>query len=241
MKKYTAAVLFLVHVLVAGQTIGNNKKTMIVKEIKVEGAFDLQNVSRLLEEKIELQTINLINWEAFSYRPEVKFRIAHSNNQIWLKFYVKEENVLAQRTETNSATHKDSCVEFFIDPGQEGKYYNFEFNCIGITHLAYGPGRGKREFIDPKTIQEQIMIESTLGNQPFDEKKGGHSWEMTIVIPASIFTHTNGLKLKGMTSNANFYKCGDDTSKPHYLSWSPVGTEQPDFHQPDFFGGLSFE
>ena len=234
-------VLFFVHVMVIGQTANNSDKTIKVKEIGTEKEVDLQKVSQLLEEETELQAIDLVNWEAFSYRPEVKFRIAHSNNQIWLKFYVKEENVLAHRAETNSATHKDSCLEFFIDPQQDGNYYNFEFNCIGVTHLAYGPGRGKREFIDPKTIQDQIKIESTLGNQPFDEKKGGHTWEMTIVIPAAVFTHDKGLKFKGSATNANFYKCGDDTSEPHFLSWNPVGTDQPDFHQPTFFGGLILE
>ncbi len=130
-------VLFFVHVMVVGQTANNSDKTIMVKEIGTQKEVDLQKVSQLLEEETELQAIDLVNWETFSYRPEVKFRIAHSNNQIWLKFYVKEENVLAHRAETNSATHKDSCLEFFIDPQQDGNYYNFEFNCIGVTHLAY--------------------------------------------------------------------------------------------------------
>ena len=37
---------------------------------------------------------------------------------------------------------------------------------------------------------------------------------------------------------ANFYKCGDKTAHPHFLSWSPVSTEKPDFHRPEFFGEL---
>ena len=37
---------------------------------------------------------------------------------------------------------------------------------------------------------------------------------------------------------ANFYKCGDKTAHPHYLSWSPIHTEKPDFHRPEFFGEL---
>ena len=35
-----------------------------------------------------------------------------------------------------------------------------------------------------------------------------------------------------------FYKCGDKTAHPHFLSWNPVGTPAPDFHRPDFFGEL---
>ena len=37
---------------------------------------------------------------------------------------------------------------------------------------------------------------------------------------------------------ANFYKCGDKTAHPHYLSWSPIDTPKPDFHRPEFFGEL---
>ena len=36
----------------------------------------------------------------------------------------------------------------------------------------------------------------------------------------------------------NFYKCGDATEMPHYLSWNPIQTERPDFHRPEFFGEL---
>ena len=36
----------------------------------------------------------------------------------------------------------------------------------------------------------------------------------------------------------NFYKCGDKTAHPHFVSWNPVGTPSPDFHRPEFFGEL---
>lgn len=216
-------------------------KVLKVKEIISEEVVTLSKVSELLEANTALNKVDLVNWEAFPYRPEVSFRIAHSNNQIWLKFYVTEEHILAKRTETNSATHRDSCVEFFIDPEQNGNYYNFEFNCIGVIHLAYGPNIGKRTFVDPVLIEEQIQVASTLGSVPFEERNGGHAWEMTVIIPASIFIHQSGISLKELEANANFYKCGDDTSKKHYLSWNPVKTERPNFHQPDYFGRLVFE
>mgnify|MGYP005710325143 CR=1 FL=1 len=66
---------------------------------------------------------------------------------MFLKFYVNENHILARRSSANTATHKDSCVEFFIDPIGDGNYYNFEFNCIGTTHLAYGLKGHERTFI----------------------------------------------------------------------------------------------
>lgn len=237
----TLELLLLSILLCACDNMGNIDKVMVVKEIDFSGDVSPQEVSNMLEDQVDFHNLNLVNWQEFPYQPSVRFKMAHANNQIWLKFYIQEEHILAHMTKTNSATHKDSCVEFFLDPEQNGNYYNFEFNCIGTTHLAYGPNRSNRQFIDPVLIEDKIQIESSLGNLPFDEKTGKHSWEMTIIIPAEILLHENDMKLKGLKANANFYKCGDKTSKPHYLSWNPVGTENPDFHQPDYFGNLIFE
>ena len=35
--------------------------------------------------------------------------------------------------------------------------------------------------------------------------------------------------LDGMSIRANFYKCGDELQKPHFLSWNPIKIEKPDF------------
>lgn len=216
-------------------------KELIVKEIKSKKNITLVQVSDLLEQQVKLHTIDLINWDDFSYSPKVSFRIAHANNQIWLKYYVTEENILAQVDEVNGSVAGDSCVEFFFDPRDDGNYYNFEFSCVGMPHLAYGPDRHKRQFVDEEKITKEIEISSSLGNEPFIERTGGHTWEMTIIIPASILTEDKDIQLKGLKTRANFYKCGDQTSDPHYLSWNPVGTERPDFHRPEYFGQLVFE
>ena len=39
----------------------------------------------------------------------------------------------------------------------------------------------------------------------------------------------------------NLYKCGDNLSHPHFLSWQPIDTPQPDFHRPEFFAAGKFE
>lgn len=216
-------------------------KELKVKEIVTDKNVTLDQVSKLLEAQVELHSIAIINWESFSYQPEVSFRIAHANNQIWLKYYVTEETILAKVDTINGSVSGDSCVEFFFDPQADGNYYNFEFSCIGMPHLAYGSGRGARQFMEKEIIKEQITVASTLGDEPFEERIGGHTWEMTIVIPSSVLFKDKGIRLKGLKTKANFYKCGDKTSQPHYLSWNAVGTETPDFHRPEYFGTLIFE
>ena len=64
---------------------------------------------------------------------------------------------------------------------------------------------------------------------------------MVILIPSSIFVNNVNFSFTKLTANANFYKCGDETQKPHYLSWNPVKTSKPDFHRPEYFGKLIFE
>jgi len=214
-------------------------KKLIVKEIQQKGVVDLDLAEQNLEKFAEFQFIETINWPEYSYKPGVKFKIPYCQNQILLKYYVKEESIRAKETRVNGDVYKDSCVEFFFSTNGKDTYYNFEFNCVGVPHVGYGPGRANRALIDPG-ILKLIKVRSSLGNQPFDEKTGGHQWEMMIVIPKECLTHDKDLVLKGLKANANFYKCGDETSKPHFVTWNPIGTETPDYHQPAYFGELLF-
>lgn len=216
-------------------------QSLDVPKISIKDSLSFDNVSSILEKNAPLNKVNWLEWKEFPYQPEVQFRIAHDDSLLFLKYYVKEEHILARRKDPNSAVHRDSCVEFFVDPIQNGNYYNFEFNCIGTTHLAYGPRRGERTFIPAELIENEIKTWSTLGKASFEEKSGMFEWEMVVVIPSSIFTYNKGLNFSKLVSNANFYKCGDDTTKRHYLSWKPVKTPNPDFHRPEYFGILNFQ
>lgn len=48
------------------------------------------------------------------------------------------------------------------------------------------------------------------------------------------------LRLEGQSA-CNFYKCGDRTLRPHYLSWSPMTAKTPDFHRRQDFGTIRFD
>lgn len=214
-------------------------KDLFVKKIELSKKVDINEAAHILEKKAVTNPIDILNWEDYPYRPDLKFRIGHTDNEIWLKYYVKEAHILAQETNINGAVHKDSCAEFFISV--DGKnFYNLEINCIGTIHLAHGPDRNKRKFVDPKTI-EKIEVISTLGKEPFEERSGNFEWEMMIRFPVECFAFDKINVLGGQKATANFYKCGDDTTKPHFVTWNPVGTENPDYHRPEFFGNVEFE
>ncbi len=177
------------------------------------------------------------NWR-YPYSPVVKCFVAYENGSVFLKYEVKERYVRALVTEPNGPVHNDSCVEFFCSPEGNGYYYNFEFNCIGTIHLAYGNGRHNRQPA-PLHVLDKIRVGSSLGDQPFDEKEGDLFWTLEVHIPLSCFFHHKIKTLKDKALAANFYKCGDELTQPHYLSWTPVKTPNPDFHQPEYFGLVS--
>jgi hypothetical protein len=212
---------------------------LVIQRLSGKKSVSVSEAGHILDTQTINNRVNVLNWKKFTYQPKVNFRIAHIQNEIWLKFEVNEKYILAQETHVNGAVHKDSCVEFFVS--LDGlNYYNLEVNCIGTVHLAYGPGRGNRKFVAPEIIKK-IEIESSLGNQPFGEKTGNFEWEMTMCIPAECFAFNKIKSLNGLKATANFYKCGDSTSEPHYLTWNPVNTENPDYHRPEFFGKIYFE
>jgi hypothetical protein len=65
-------------------------------------------------------------------------------------------------------------------------------------------------------------------------------WFLQFRIPyATLESYTGPLGgLSGKTWRGNFYKCGDQTSHPHWASWAPV--DELNFHLPRCFQTLRF-
>ncbi|HEX2974977.1 MAG TPA: carbohydrate-binding family 9-like protein [Bacteroidales bacterium] len=199
---------------------------------------DLIGLSDIMD-TYQRHQIETLNWKDFDYKPDVNFSVAYNYDEILLKFRVRERFCKAEMTESNQNVYEDSCVEFFVSPFQDGIYYNMEFNALGTCLMGCGTGRADRERADPLVI-EGIRRLSSEGNKPFPEKEGDFAWTLTIAIPFSVFYRHKITSLSGKKISANFYKCGDKLSQPHYLTWNPVETMKPDFHRPEYFGELKF-
>ncbi len=231
---------FCIFVLLCSHKIENQMKELHVKKVHA-ASVDAMNVPALLDEHhVAFQPIDELNWSTFPYRPQVTFRIAHTEHAILLNFRVKEASVRARYGKDNESVWTDACVEFFVIPGDDGVYYNLECNCAGTILLGAGPERNKRERA-PQVVMDQVQRWSSLGRQPFEERIGECSWEMALVIPYSVFYKHQITSLDGKTIKANFYKCGDELKTPHYLSWNVINAPKPNFHLPEFFGLLRFE
>jgi len=215
-------------------------KTLEVNELKFKEKYpDLDEISEKLDNLKNKIPVEEVNWENYDYKPEVAFKIGYTENEILLKYYVTEHSFRAQKTESNQNVYEDSCVEFFVSPADDRIYYNLEFNGIGTCLMGSGTTRENRNRADPAIISG-IRRKTSVGENAIEEIKGEFSWTITIAIPLNVFVHHNVKELKGKVFRANFYKCGDQLSVPHYLTWNPIRTKKPDYHRPEFFGFLKF-
>lgn len=210
----------------------------VISKIDQLNSQDLSGASVLLNNVPE-QSIACNNWQAeFPYSPEVKFHMAHNGAELFIKFSVTEDCTMAKITEDNGEVWTDSCVEFFLSLDESG-YYNFEFTCIGKALLGFRKERPAAVHATPE-IMETIKRFPTLGTSNFDEKKGKNHWELTVALPATALFRHSLKKWSGVKATANVYKCGDNLSQPHFMSWQPVNTLKPDFHVPACFTTVEF-
>jgi len=210
------------------------------QKIEFESDFPrLEDISARLDEQKEKLLIDAINWKEYNYKPEVILSIAYSDHELFLKYLIKENYFKAEKTDSNQMVCEDSCVEFFVSPQDDGIYYNMEFNAIGTCLFGAGTDRASNERVKPEIISK-IRRLTTAGRKPITGRSGEFVWAITIAIPFDVFFLHQIKNLNGKTFRVNFYKCGDKLEVPHYVTWNPVGTEKPDFHQSEHFGLLKF-
>ena len=213
---------------------------LMVHHLK-KAAMVAEEVPALLDaEKVPFVTIGSVNWPAWPYKPEVQFRIAHADSLLFIHYRVSEQCVAALAAD-GGEVFKDACCEFFVMPDDEGIYYNFETNCIGSLLLEAGTGKGNLRRSAPADVYAKIKRWASLGTKPFTLRQEPTTWELTLIIPVNAFFRHRLSSLSGRTMRANFYKCGNGLCQRHYLSWKPIRTPKPNFHQPAYFGTLLFE
>jgi hypothetical protein len=179
------------------------------------------------------------------HRPKTQAKVAYDAEGIYVIFRVEDRFVRAVAKAHQDAVCRDSCVEFFFVPGPDRAvgYFNLEMNCGG-TMLLYYIKRPLRE--DPNGYMpvdcSPIDVFHSLPKIVDPEITVATTWVVEYRIPYSLlerYCQVTRPKAGG-TWLANFYKCADATSHPHWLTWAPVNNPQPDFHLPKFFDTLEF-
>jgi len=185
--------------------------------------------------------------EGSCHKPNTRFRLSYSDMGISGIFFVEDRYVKSVHCGYMAPVYKDSCVEFFVRPDVAKGYFNFEFNCGGSVLCSYITDHtrvsgGFKEYV-PFTEQdlESVEVFHSLPEIITEEIKTPVNWILEFFIPFSVFEKYSGKigYLPGRTWEANFYKCGDSSSHPHWGSWKPLS--ELNFHIPDCFGSLYFK
>jgi len=184
--------------------------------------------------------------ESSGHHPATEVRITYDDNGLYITFLVNDRFVRSIQTKFNAPVCTDSCVEFFVRPKNDKGYLNFETNCGG-TMLAYYIEDWRRtpdgfaEFT-PLTTGDaaQVKIYHSMPEIVDPEITEPAIWQNSLFIPFSLMEKYVGKlgSLTGQTWHANFYKCADETSHPHWAAWNPV--KELNFHDPESFGIMTF-
>jgi len=198
------------------------------------------NVAETLE-------INQFRPEGSGHQPTTEARLLYDKNGVHLIFRVQDQYVRSVQTEFNSSVCSDSCVEFFVKPKEDKGYINFEMNCGGTLLASYiedcrriDGGFAKYQMLSVAD-EQMASIYHSMPETVNPEIAEPTTWINQIFIPFKLFEKYVGElgSISGQTWHANFYKCGDKTSHPHWASWNPVTALN--FHLPECFGILNFK
>jgi hypothetical protein len=182
-----------------------------------------------------------------SHRPVARARLLYDERSFYLQFRVLDRYVRCTRTQYQEPVFRDSCVEFFVRPKTSAGYFNFETNCGGVLLLSYieDPTRTSEGFAKFTPVAQEhgqcIRIEHSMPRVVFPEQAGPIDWQVGCQIPLNVLEAYVGPlgTLHGQVWLGNFYKCADESSHPHWASWSPIG-EELNFHRPDCFAPIQF-
>lgn len=179
---------------------------------------------------IEALPIDNLQWT-----PPVDIRaqgqLCWDDEAIYVRLRAWEKEIRAEQSGLMQMPCEDSCLEFFLRPGEDLRYLNFEMNPNCALYLGYGT---KIQTLTRLVVKDEQALFAPQAERLDD------GWAITYRVPFAFireffpdFTPHVGLAMYG-----NCYKCGDLTVQEHYLSWNPMQCDAPAFHRPQDFGRL---
>lgn len=179
----------------------------------------------------------------YSYRtpvPEIKAsaKLCYDDDNLYVLLSAIEKNIRAEEMIPYGESCNDSCLEFFFCPVEnDPRYFNIEFTPNKCMFLGYGSG-----------LSDLLRLIPDYSDNIFDAKTiySEKGWEIEYKIPYSFIKRffPDFKVYSGKRMKANFYKCGDKTLQPHYLSWSKINADPYKtgftFHRTQDFGIIIF-
>ena len=215
-----------------------NNKALIIPRIDSLETMTQQEIADNLFNGGAHILINESNWSAeYPTAPVSTAMIAHSGLSLYIMFTARVDEVRAMVTENLGPVADDNCFEFFVKiPGCD-RYWNFEFNTLGVANVSSRITRKSPERFTPDKLKQIARYPSTV--HPTPAIHGECDLWLIVSIPLSLIGLDN-ISCPTLLMG-NLYSCAAALEHPYYLSWNPIMTDKPDFHRPEYFGYLILE
>jgi len=188
--------------------------------------------------------VDAFHEQGSDHQPNTQAKALYDDAGVYVIFRVEDRYVRCVHTQPNGAVYTDSCVEFFTEPVTGGGYFNFEINCGGSPLVHYN-AQSESECYNPvefdKRQLERLQIYHSMPEVVEPEIVDPTTWFVEFFVPYENLEAYVGPVPRGAGARwrANFYKCGDKTSHPHWGMWNRIPGELG-FHRPEHFAELLF-
>lgn len=155
------------------------------------------------------------------------------DDAFYVKMVCEESDPLRNYTKRKDPVYRDSAMEVFLLFNSERArayppvYLNFEANANGALIASYGKERSYRSYFSMAEYKEFDCRAEIKEDR----------WSFVLHIPVTVLERIYGpLNLgEGSIFECNFYKISETKEIEHYASYSPIQSEAPSFHMPEFF------
>ncbi len=181
------------------------------------------------------------NWWKEGEKEQTVAKILWDDNYLYVGYYCHDKHIAAEVTERHGPVSLDDAVEIFLspNPAKSRNYYGYEMNAIG-TMLNFiradwyqGPFFWEAEGVRLRTSVSGVAVKH--------DTPGDTHWTLEVAIPLKHFerdaAHTP--PHDGDIWRLNLNRAGGKTN-PQYSTWSPVTSQRPNFHMPEYFGSVRF-
>ena len=170
-------------------------------------------------------------------------RLQWYDDALFCQFHVADRYQVGSTTETHGPVWEDSCVELFVNPNPvDDGYLNLEINCLGTIRAGYGSLRSDRSLLDPDLVS-RIDVVTSISEVPKHPDPGqDRAWWLVARLPRRVLDVAAGGELSTTGDPAwigNLHCCREGDA-PSFVTWAPIDTPAPDFHQPASFRTLPF-
>ncbi len=218
-------------------------KEVIYKVKKLKGDIQIDaNWNKSQWRKVKPVNIRNLMGKTPAFIPNAQVKMMYDKDNLYVIFKVHDRFIKVIADKINGPVWRDSAVEFFFSPdaNEPLKYFNLETNAGGTPLLHYNGGNRGRP-VEEQDIKA-IEIAHSLPKIVDPEITEPREWTIEYRIPIAMLGKYAKITqpARGVEWRANFYKIAENTSNVHFLTWSVVKNDKPNFHLPQFFGVLKF-